>query len=147
MRLCFDTNVVLDILSQRDDFKFSFAAYDVASLRHHEQLLPMFCATDIFYLLSKMLNEPSEPKQAMAAILDMFTLIDGHQNDCETALVAPMEDYEDAVLACAAKRNGADLIITRNKRDFANSPVPAMTPREYVELYKPQGIDYAVART
>lgn len=40
------------------------------------------------------------------------------------------------------RRNGVDLIATRNKRDFACSPVPALTPREFVAAFKPVGYDY-----
>ena len=41
-------------------------------------------------------------------------------------------DYEDDLIACSAKRNDVDVIVTRNKRDFAKSPVPALTPEEFV---------------
>ena len=43
-------------------------------------------------------------------------------------------DYEDAVAAAAAKKAKCDYIITRNKRDFTNSPVPALTPGEVLTL-------------
>ena len=36
--------------------------------------------------------------------------------------------------AAAAKKANCAYIITRNKRDFANSPVPALTPGELLTL-------------
>lgn len=46
-------------------------------------------------------------------------------------------------IAFAAERNGVDTFVTRNKRDFELSPVPVLTPEEYVGAYAPPGINYA----
>lgn len=53
-----------------------------------------------------------------------------------------MPDYEDALIAYAALRQGVNFIITRNKKDFARSPVPALAPEEFIALYKPTCLDY-----
>lgn len=50
-------------------------------------------------------------------------------------------DLEDGIIAFAAQRNKVDAIVDRNKRDYALSPVPALTPEEFVSAYKPAGID------
>ena len=42
----------------------------------------------------------------------------------------PMTDFEDPMQVAAARACGARHIVTRNVRDFAHSPIPAMTPRE-----------------
>lgn len=44
------------------------------------------------------------------------------------ALDLPMADFEDALQTAAARACGARSIVTRNVRDFARSPVPAVTP-------------------
>jgi hypothetical protein len=80
----------------------------------------------------------------LADLFTLFDLLDGHPLDCKQAFESEMPNYEDALIAFAAQRNGIDFIITRNKRDFAHSPVPALTPREFVELYKPKDVSYAV---
>jgi predicted nucleic-acid-binding protein len=49
------------------------------------------------------------------------------------ALNSGMTDFEDAVQAVAADGAGIDFIVTRNKRDFRNSPVPAVSPEELLE--------------
>lgn len=53
-----------------------------------------------------------------------------------------MKDYEDALVAECCVRNNVDIIVTRNKKDFAHSPVPALTPREFIEAYKPENVSY-----
>ena len=46
-------------------------------------------------------------------------------------------DYEDALQNVCVERMKADYIITRNKRDFAGSKVPAFSPEEFLEIDAP----------
>ena len=55
----------------------------------------------------------------------------GH-NDAVQALQLPMADFEDALQVSAAQACGADYIITRNGRDFVKSPLPALSPEEFL---------------
>jgi predicted nucleic acid-binding protein len=41
-------------------------------------------------------------------------------------------DFEDAVVAAAAESYSCTHIVTRNVRDFRDSPVPALTPEEFL---------------
>ena len=41
-----------------------------------------------------------------------------------------MADFEDALQVAAARACGARHIVTRNVRDYARSPTPAVEPRE-----------------
>ena len=52
-----------------------------------------------------------------------------------------MNDYEDALIAYSANRANATFIVTNNKKDYKNSPVPALTPAEFIKLYTP--VDYS----
>ena len=49
------------------------------------------------------------------------------------AEASAMTDFEDAVQASAAAVAGIDFIVTRNKRDFRQSPVPAVLTEELLE--------------
>ncbi len=42
----------------------------------------------------------------------------------------PMADFEDALQVAAARACGARLIVTRNVRDYARSPIRAVDPRQ-----------------
>jgi hypothetical protein len=48
------------------------------------------------------------------------------------ALTSPMKDFEDAVTSAVAESEKLEIIITRNLRDFAVSPVPAMLPVDFL---------------
>jgi hypothetical protein len=43
-----------------------------------------------------------------------------------------MNDFEDAVLAAAGVRENADCIISRNIKDFANSPIKVVSPADFI---------------
>ena len=60
----------------------------------------------------------------------------GHA-DAVQALDWPMPDFEDALQAAAAVACGAQVILTRNVRDFKRSPVLAMTPEDFIKHNMP----------
>lgn len=43
-----------------------------------------------------------------------------------------MKDYEDSVQLMIAKENNVGLIFTRNTKDFVNSPIKVMEPKDYL---------------
>ena len=49
------------------------------------------------------------------------------------AAALPMSDFEDALQVAAARACGAEHIVTRNVKDYARSPIPAITPREALQ--------------
>ena len=53
--------------------------------------------------------------------------------DAAKALRFPMADIEDALQAAAALAFHAQWIVTRNVRDYRRSPVPAVSPAEFVK--------------
>lgn len=46
------------------------------------------------------------------------------------SLASKLTDFEDAIQSAASSFNNIDYIITRNKKDFKNSEIEALTPIE-----------------
>ena len=123
MRIVVDTNVMMDILQRREPFfADSYQAIHSIIQEDGECMLSASAATDIFYLLRKALQSPQQARERLAGL------------DIHTALSRPMADFEDAVVDAVAERNEADYILTRNKKDFAGSVIPAVTPTEFLAL-------------
>lgn len=57
-------------------------------------------------------------------------------DDLAFALALPMRDFEGALQVAAARACDARLIVTRNQRDFLNSPALAASPAEALELLR-----------
>ena len=108
--------------------------------------MPMFTSSDIAYILYRNGFRGGQLHERMQNLFEMFDIFDGQPSDSFQALESGMTDYEDALLAYAAKRNNIDLIVTRNKKDFAHSPVDVITPQEFVELFKPPNVSYSLGQ-
>lgn len=135
MRIVVDTNVIMDILQRREPFfADSYQAVHSIIKEDGECMLSASAATDIFYMLRKALQSPQQAREHLAQLAQLVTFADVAGVDIHTALSRPMSDFEDAVVDAVAERNEADYILTRNKKDFAGSVVPAVTPTEFLAL-------------
>ena len=143
MKVCFDVNVVIDVWGVSEDVRDSFAALDVALTKGFDVCIPAASTACMEYVLSaRKYLSPRKANEALGDIMEVFELLDLTSADCRFAYESDMGDYEDALIAYAAKRNDVDLIVTRNKGDFAHSPVPAVTPAEFLAVYCPNGVEY-----
>jgi len=148
MKVCLDTSVLIDILGRTEDLACSYAAFDVSIIRNFKVFIPITSTADVMYLLPRRdLAAKQQAAQMLSSLFELVEILDARTVDARKALGSAMDntmpDYEDALLAQMAHRNGIDLIITRNMKDFENSPVPAISPEQFVLLYKPKNIEYS----
>ena len=135
MRIVVDTNVIMDILQRREPFfADSYQAVHSIIKEDGECMLSASAATDVFYMLRKALQSPQQARERLAQLAQLVTFADVAGLDIHTTLSRPMSDFEDAVVDAVAERNEVDYILTRNKKDFAGSVIPAVTPTEFLAL-------------
>ncbi len=146
MKVCFDSNVVIDIATKSEWFLFSYAAYDVSALRKFDAYISASSMSDIVYILHRRGLTNAEAVNTVPLLLEAFDVFDVSRSDCEQAYNSSMTDYEDALLAFAAQRNGINIIVTRNTQDFKDSPVNALDPEEFVKLFKPANVEYSAIK-
>ena len=135
MKALLDTNVAMDFLSDR--IPFSDDAEKVFTFCCSELVDGYFMAhsfCDLHYILNKCLHDEAMVRDVMGFWARFVSILETTADDCIKALNGAFGDYEDAVIANAAKRCGIDYIVTRNTKDFENSPVPAVTPREFIGI-------------
>ena len=135
-KLFMDTNVMLDLLGERDPFYNSIAKIaTIADQGKVMLIVSAFSYSTVFYLLSKY-----EDKEVVKEKLRMFKVISETSDLTDTiidkALSSKFADFEDALqYHCALKMN-CNLLITRNVKDFKKSAIPIMTPDEYLKSLK-----------
>ena len=132
MRLLLDINVMLDVIFQRPGRAASAALISSCSQQHHAFLAWHSVAT-LSYLIERQLNAKTAHQFVFELLAWAEVAATGHV-DAMAALQLPMADFEDALQASAAMACGAQYIITRNIRDFAKSPVLAITPEGFLKL-------------
>lgn len=134
MKALFDTNVILDVLLDREPFS-EHASYLMSKVERSE-INGFVCATTvttIHYLLSKYLDK-EKSKKSITSIIALFEVASVNRLVIENALKSKFTDFKDSVLHESARHAGAEYIITRNIKDFKSSKIPAYAPTEFLSM-------------
>lgn len=129
-----DTNVVLDKLLKRDGFYseaqklFIMYAFGDAS-----NYISVNMLTDLFYIIKKEQNLETA-YHVLSEGLSTLNVCGISSEDCTHCFNQRWNDFEDCLVAKCAENINADYIVTRNKSDFINSTIPALTPTEFLDL-------------
>lgn len=133
MRVLLDTNVIVDVLQQREPWFADGRILFLAAANH--QITGCLTAkevTDLHFFSRKQFrgeeNADAKACTVIAKLLCLFEVIDTTAADCREALAIPNRDYEDAVMIAAAIRGGVDCIVTSNPDHFAPSSVTVLSP-------------------
>jgi predicted nucleic acid-binding protein len=138
MKLYFDTNVVIDILERREPhYKSSNEVFEYAIDNKIDCVIGVSSITDIYYILNKKQSDSKKVIKIIFDILEFIRPVDVLAGDIYNAVKYGFADFEDAVVAATADREQADYIITRNTVDYTISPVPAISPADFLSKHLP----------
>jgi len=133
-RYLIDTNIALDLLLDRKPFEIdAMHIFAMAEANNIELYLSCDAISTISYLITKN-KDTQTARQAIALMLDYVKLAPINEAVVFIALTLDFEDIEDSLVAAAADACGAQAIITRNSKDFKTSPIPAVSPKEFLAL-------------
>ena len=139
MRVLFDTDLVLDLVLDREPFVEEAAALFIL----HEQgrinsYISGITLVNVFYLTRKFkgIDAASEAVKELLAALNVCPL---DRSVLEAAQRLVFADYEDAVQHASATSSQLDAIITRNLDDYRNATLPVFSPTDFLnQLTSPQ---------
>lgn len=133
MRILIDTNIVLDVLLHRTGFfDASYNVLKLSTLDKAKAFITANTITDIYYILHRANKDTVKSKEAIVQLLSLVSIADVLASDVMNAISSKVTDFEDALAGAIAKRIKADYIVTRNTKDFINSPVPAIDPQNFL---------------
>ena len=94
----------------------------------------MNVAFDTNVILDAAMGRPGDAaaREVVRNTLDLFEVVPVDREACETALILPMDDFEDAVLAACANEAYSEYIATQDEK-FVNStgsPVVPLHPQD-----------------
>jgi predicted nucleic acid-binding protein len=128
LKLAFDTNVVLDVLLDRAPFAEAarqlWAAVEAGRI---EGVLPAHAFPTLWYLVAEA-RTAAAARGVVALVARVFGVAAIDEAVVRRALELEFRDFEDAVCAASAEAAACDLVVTRNQKDFASSPVTAVDP-------------------
>ncbi|MBI4964805.1 MAG: PIN domain-containing protein [Desulfomonile tiedjei] len=134
MKIIFDTNVVLDVLLDREPF--SNPAAQLFSKVEKGELSGYLCATTIttvYYLACKTLGSRQAAKH-VGSLMSLFEIAPVNRAVLEGALRSRFADFEDAVIHEAAIHAGTQALVTRNSNDFKKAKIPVYSPDELLRV-------------
>lgn len=130
MKILVDTNIILDVICNRPDFvDHALQVFRYCEANQITGYISALSVPNIVYIMRRELDS-EKIKDILSRLTSVFSVIDLRKNDLTKAANLEFSDFEDALQAVCAQRVKADFIVTRNIKDFKNSPVPAIKPAE-----------------
>lgn len=132
-KLFLDTNVILDLLGERQ--LFYEPAAKILSLADKGQIKLVASAlsfSTIFYLLSRF-EDVEIVKEKFRKLKVLVETADLTDKIIEKGLVSEFSDFEDALQYHCALETGCKIIITRDSKGFKSSVLPVLSPVEYLK--------------
>ena len=127
-----DTDVLIDVALDRQPHAGpSRSVIELLQTRQGESLFVAWHTVSNLYYNAYDLRRPRDASFARAAVsglLEYAQVAPTTTDDVRYALTLPLDDFEDAMQVAAARACNARFIVTRNVRDYAQSPIPVLTP-------------------
>ena len=137
MRILIDTNIILDWLMCREPFqeraKWIMQESMFGSL---EGYIAAHSLTDLFYILRKDFDVPKR-KELLMLLCNHLQIIPEDAAIIKEALnQETWTDLEDGLQMQCAKERNLDYIVTRNIKDFSDSPIQPLSPEDFIEIVR-----------
>lgn len=132
-RLLIDTNIVIDLLAKRASFYEEAAMlFSLADKKEIKLLVTSLTFANTNYILTKQ-KSPTLVREILRKFKVLIEIMTLDDKIIDLALSDnQFVDFEDGLQYYSAMENNADVLITRNKRDFKNSKIPVLTAKEYL---------------
>lgn len=130
MKLLLDTDVLLDVLAEREPwYDHSATVLSLAESDNVDGFVAAHSASTLFYLSAKHLGS----QRATSTLVELLRILTVAPLDHETVLrglALGWSDFEDALQMLAGVGVSADYLVTRNPGDFKDASLPVVTPTE-----------------
>ena len=131
MKVFVDTNLLLDVLAEREPFyKHSARVWSMAETGAWKCMISVISLNNIFYIVRKT-RDTATARQVLVLLRDVFTGVALSPRILNQAIDSDMADFEDAIQFYSAIHVGAEYLLTRNVSDFPQDSLPVLTPEEF----------------
>ncbi len=135
MKVLLDTNIVLDLLLQREPFcDDAKVIFELIESNKIEGYLCATTITTIYYLISKN-STKNQADNIISQLLQLFNIADVNKNILLKSLDNNGKDFEDSVIYTSAEFFDIKIIITRDKKGFEKSNIKIATTKEFLESF------------
>jgi len=135
IKLFLDTNILIDLLADRQPFsKYAAELLSASENKQAELYTSSHSIATTYYILNKQIDHKSL-KVFLDDLMDFIYPISIDYLILKKAVKSNIKDFEDAIqILAAASIANLDAIVTRNPKDFKNADILVLSPEKAVEL-------------
>ena len=135
MNVLIDTNVLLDIILEREPFvEAAEQIFEAAKHAPIDLFMSATTVTDVYYIARKEKGH-GQTLVLIEDLLQCVEVVSVSKAVILHALHSGLPDFEDAVQEGTAKQANISIIVTRNGADFKKSDLDVYSPKEFVVRY------------
>ena len=134
-RLFLDTNIVIALLDRREPFCHdAVQLFTMAYYKQVQLIVSPITYTTASFLLHR--HGTDGVRKLLFNFRQLSLVATANERTVDDSLASQFNDFEDAMQYYCALKAKADIIITRNGKDFSASKLPVMTASEYLASLK-----------
>ena len=135
MKVFLDANVILDYLTDRLPFADDAeSVVEFCASEGNVGKITTLTACNAVYILAKVIGKQLA-EEKIKELIDIIGLVCVAPESVSDNLAANHVDFEDSVQLSEAVKWSADVIVTRDKNGFRDSPIPVFTPADFIAKY------------
>jgi predicted nucleic acid-binding protein len=128
MTVFIDTNVLLDVLAEREGFYLdAMQVWTLAESGHLDAHISAISFNNCYYIVRRHADK-ANAESAVRLLRDVFSVVDLTSQILNQAIDAGFTDFEDAIQFHSAVQAKAQIIITRNPDHFPRTPFNVLSP-------------------
>lgn len=127
-----DSDIILDALLKRPEFEL--AAINLLALAAQSGIKAATSSIvfmNVHYFLDKF--DRANKMKLLKTLRSIVDITEIGENEIDLALNSNFSDFEDAVQYYAAISAKADVIITRNVKDYKQASIPVLTAEQFLK--------------
>ncbi len=134
-KLFIDTDIILDVLLKRSHYRAAAVLLSRIEKRECDGFTTPVVFANIHYIVARQEGK-QKSLQNLRRLRKIISILPIDEKIIDEALFSDTADFEDAIQYITAQKHSIDFIVTRNKRDYEASDVPALTAEEFLEVEK-----------
>lgn len=131
-KVFYDTNALLDAILDRDGSKDMQLLMELGRLGEIRNYTSVLTIANIAYVVRKIVP-PTEIRHILKRYVKAFEVLPMDAGCVGEAIRFPGKDFEDNLQIACAIANNCNFIISRNIKDFQQSPIPVYTIQNFVD--------------
>ena len=131
-RLFIDSDIILDILLQREPFsRYAQILFAENKRGTFELNTSALIIANINYVLTSKVGKTAA-KKGLINFLETIIVLPFEVDAIDKALVSLFTDFEDSIQHHIAQKHRCDAIITRNTKDYKHSEIAVFTAEQFL---------------